>query len=124
EGKTASQGGKAVKGAGPIAVQTENPIYQPYETLTGSTRRTPVLGHVTALVTIIIEQATRVFQTRRRWGTTVAAAVLVLVVASWVAYSAHRVASPLQSSAKPGSVKVEQPPVLPTKMVPSEPVPK
>ena len=79
------------------------------------------IGRVTVPGTVI-DQAKRVFQTARRWGTTLAAAVLILGVASWVAYSTHRAASPLQSSqssAKPESASLEQQPVLPTKIVQS-----
>ncbi len=121
--QSGSQSEKALKDAGPMPVQAENAIRQPYETLMGSTRNAPVLGHVT-LGTIIIEQAKRVFQTPRRWGTSVVAAVLVLVIACWIAFSARRMASPLQSSATPRSVSVEQQPVLPAKMVQSEAVAK
>src|SRR5438876_5186837 len=92
-GHVASRSERAVKDAGPIAVQAENAMNQPCETLMESTRRAPALGHAMALGAIIVKQAKRVFQTSRRWGMTVAAAVLVLVVASWVAYRAHRVAS-------------------------------
>jgi hypothetical protein len=122
----ASQSEKAPKDVGPIAVKAENAIHQPCETLVGSTagktRKAPILGHVTALGTVIIDQAKRVFQPPRRWGTPVAAAVVVLVVTCWIAYNARRVASPLQSSG--GSVSVEQQPVLPAKMVQSVAVAK
>ena len=122
-GQVASQSEKAPKDAGPIAVQAEtNEIYQASKTLMEGTRNAPVLGRVTVPGTVI-DQAKRVFQTARRWGTTLAAAVLILGVASWVAYSTHRAASPLQSSqssAKPESASLEQQPVLPTKIVQSE----
>jgi putative methionine-R-sulfoxide reductase with GAF domain len=119
----ASQSETALKHAVPIAVQNEtNEIHQASKPSIEGTRKVPVRGHVTTLGTLIIEQAKRVFQTPGRWGTALAGAALV--IACWIAFSTRHVASPLQSSTKPGSVGVEQQPVLPTKTVQSEAVAK
>lgn len=124
----ASRPPEVVKSTVPIAVRAERPMFsQPGEvsTGTGSFRKTVILEQGIAWGAAIFERGKRLVRESGRpgRGTAALAAVFLLVAASWMAYSSRRAASPVQSSAKPESVGVEQQPIRPTRTA-SEATPK